>query len=490
MTGSGSVQSGEHADREYEGDVYGDAYKKAQQENPGHWFTDPSAPADKAALVAGQYSQQQGQTLAQGQSYRSDLAPSDQLYNGVPHAELAGYVNDGLDPEQIDNHGRAWNSQGNSMVQFGDDLAQALTKEKASWRGAGAEAMFALVHQMSAWTQTTGDAAQLASHRLSESAAESSRAKNTMPAEVPFNRDAEMATFVKQLAGDWKQAGDTVGNIPAKQAASVQAQQQAAQVVHTYDQSLYGFNSQQPQFVPPPQPGQGDTSPIFSTVSGPGVGKMVDPTNDHGDQHTSIAGYQAPPPGPGTPVGLPAPGGLPGGSAVQQTPGNFSGAGQFPGTGNTGTSDFGGVGNGGGVPRAAGLGLGDAMMPGAGGGFGGGDIERSGSGVGGRGNFAGGRLNGAGGAKEGALTGGKESGAGKAPGAASAEESARTGAPGGKGSSSSATGAPGGKGKGDKEDKEHKRKTTVVDDDPNETYGLNIEEGPDGKRIAPPTIGI
>ncbi|RSN49503.1 hypothetical protein DMC64_02780 [Amycolatopsis sp. WAC 04197] len=307
--------------RTYEGKRYSEEYDRTI-EGPGGNSATAQATAE---MRAGEYSAQQGEKLAQGQEFRSCLSASDQRYEARPHGELKNMVTDNLDPVDVDRQGELWNTQGDALHTFSDALMRASNKEGAHWQGTAADSAHGFFKSLSSWAKTSGDGAYLASNRFSQSAAAATSAKNSMPEEIPFDRNAEYKNALNQLAtGNLAGAVDTVGNISAKQEQSFQAHQQAAQVMHNYDQSLFDVNSKQPTFAPPPEMGESTTASGFSGGTeprgfsgGPGPG----PTNGPGPGVPG--GPSGPAPGPGITTGGGHTGGPGPGQPVSGPPGSF-----------------------------------------------------------------------------------------------------------------------------------------------------------------------
>ncbi|MEV6908842.1 hypothetical protein [Amycolatopsis sp. NPDC051071] len=476
------------ANRDYEGKRYSDTYNETNAGPGGNSLTAKLT----AEAKAGQYSGEQAAALTQGQQFRTGLNPSDQRYEAVPHGDLKNMVTQDLDAQDIDAKGELWNNQGNSLNTFSNTVRAAISKEGEHWQGDGAGAVTSFFSNISKWADTAGDGAYLASNRFSQTAAAATTAKNSMPEEVPFDRNAEYQNAMRQFAsGNFAGAVDTVGNISAKQEQSFQAHQQAAQVMHTYDQSLFDVNSQQPTFAPPPEMGDSTTASGFTGgevkgfSGGPGSGPGTGPGSGPGMPGPGNPGGPAPGPGPGITTGgghTGAPG--PGGGQFNGPAGSFRGGpnpglAALNGPGPTGLGRLGSEqyrGKPGRTPSGPGGSAASRLTGGGGGGFG-----RNG----GSGNvaerLAGGKVS-AGEAERLAGKGGG-SGSGKLPeeritrgGAAAAGKSGGSGGMGG--------GAPGGKGQKE-EDKEKKAPNYLQEEDADVLFG-----GYDGDmKPVPPVIG-
>ncbi|WET80031.1 hypothetical protein P3102_01890 [Amycolatopsis sp. QT-25] len=474
--------------RTYEAKRYSDTYNEVNAGPGGNSLTARLT----AEQQAGQYSAEQAASLAQGQQFRTGLSPSEQRYEAVPHGDLKRMVTENLEPEDIDRKGVLWNNQGNSLNTFSNAVRDAIGKEGEHWQGDGAKSVTDFFTNISKWADTAGDGAYLASNRFSQSAAAATTAKNSMPEEVPFDRNTEYKNALSQLAsGNYAGAVDTVSNISAKQEQSFQAHQQAAQVMHTYDRSLFDVNSKQPTFAPPPEMGDSTTASKFSggtDVKGFSGGPGSGPTSGTGPGMPGPGGGgpSGPTPGPGITTG----GGHTGVSGPNQPfsgpPGSFRpgptpGLAAMNGPGPTGLGRLGSEqyrGKPGRTPSGPG---GSAASRLTSGGGGGGGFGRNG----GSGNvaerLAGGKVS-AGDAEKLAGKGGG-SGAGKLPeervtrgGAAAAGKSGVPGAMG--------AGAPGGKGQKE-EDKEKKAPNYLQEEDADVLFG-----GYEGEmKPVPPVIG-
>lgn len=477
------------AHRTYEGKRYAETYDETNKGPGGNSLTAKLTAEQKA----GEYSGEQATALTQGQQFRGGLGPSGQRYEGNSHGDLVGMVNNNLSAEKIDQKGEIWNNQGNALNTFSNALSSAANKEGAHWQGPSAEAAHGFFKSLGKWADTAGDGAYLASNRFSQSAAAATTAKNSMPEEVPFDRNAEYKNAIQQFSsGNFAGAVETVGNISAKQEQSFQAHQQAAQVMHTYDQSLFDVNSKQPTFAPPPEMGDSTTASGFSGGSevqgfsgGPGSGPGSGPGTGPG-----YSGGPGPGPGPGSGPGpgITTGGGHTGvtgpGQSFNGPPGSFRsgpnpGLAAMNGPGPTGLGRLGSEqyrGKPGRTPSGPGGSAANRLTGGGSGGFG-----RNG----GSGNvaerLAGGKVS-AGEAEKLAGKGGG-SGSGKLPeeritrgGAAAAGKSGGPGAMG--------AGAPGGKGQKE-EDKEKKAPSYLQEEDADVLFG-----GYDGDtKPVPPVIG-
>lgn len=475
MTQPGGAPEG-YTPRKYESEVYAEV--TAANAKKDVWL-DPDW--HDAAMVAGQYSTKSAQVFerklaAAGGGYRPGLDSSDVDYRAMPHERLQAMVHDGASAEEVDEQGQVVNDLGNVFKELTGTIQQAVSKEQAGWQGHGAEAAFAGLGGLSKWLDSSGDAAFLTANRYSQTSAAIANAQHAMPEPAGQPVLQSMAQARQQLSsGDFLAAMQTYQNAQTQANAAFQVQQQAAAVLTARDQTFYGTSSTQPIYAPPPPPVAPAPAAAASWPGGSVTGSnAVIPQTGH----TTAASAFTPP----------APAGTSGSSPVP-TAGNPISGGSLTGANPVSGTPVSDPPGGWSRPPGSTLnpGLDAGLVPTVGGTGGGGDTERGGSG---RSGSAAGRAAGrvpAGGTTE-------EPGAGKKtgtaePGAKAAAEAARSGAAGktGKAGTSGMPGAAGGK-KGE-EDKEHKRPAYIVNDDPNETYGLTIETDENGNKIAPPVIG-
>lgn len=446
---------------------------------------------------------------ADGEGYRSGLSPSDVRYQGTPHEQLISLVNDGVDPNDVDEKGTLVNDVGNLLKEMSTTLRQAVTKEQAGWQGAGADAAFTYLGNVAKWADSAGDAAYLTSNRFSQTSAAIATAQRTMPPPAGRSVTQSMQLANQQLtSGNFFDGLATLKDAPAQAAAQYAAQQEAARVVTSRDQTLYSAGSTQPVYAPPPPPttpsATSAMSPTTSTsahaatqaaagptansarVTSPGPAASQPSAATHAASATNPAGWNpaAPPPGTGPGAGV-APGGSVGVSD-QPERGRVSGVGA---PGNVAWNPNAGVGDI--STRSPGSVLDPGVAAGlvsGGAGTGTGDGERTG--VGGRGtpNRSTGRpVTGAPGDGEPGGAAGKRVTSSE-PGARAAAERAEAML--GKEGKAGANAVPGaaGRGKSD-EDKEHKRPDYLVEADPDDALGFQIATDEHGNKIAPPVIG-
>ncbi|MGC7095515.1 hypothetical protein ACPZ19_12675 [Amycolatopsis lurida] len=476
---------GDSGGAKYEADVYTDAYTRAGG-GEGNIFAEPTARAD-AAATAQAYSIARGQTLMHGQTFREGLNSSDQQYLANDHQALYDMAHSGK-PGLVDAQGRLLAETRDTLKALSDDLHAAVNNEQAVWQGDGAAEVHSFVKQSATWVDGASQGVDLASNRYSQQSAAVVNAQNSMPEPMPFNQAEEMAkaqqAFQSGGFASNMQGVKALEEMSAKQEASQAAHQQAAQVMHTMDNTLYETGSTQPSFAAPPTLGGGQPS---TPISGPSVvgGGTPGPTGG-----LPGGGYVGS--GPGS-----APGYTPGGPAPISTANTPPGGG-FKGTtppaiaGQVGGGNLGGLGSE--KNRApkptGGMKFGN---PGAGARVSGGGTYTPPKGSAG----AAGRLGGtpAGGMPktggEQAAGAGKSSGSGGVPpkegtmrGGAAAAASTASGKPGaGMGA------APAGAGRGKEEDKDKKRPDYLQGEDPDELFDAKPAEGLDGAKPVPPVIG-
>jgi hypothetical protein len=472
--------------RQYEADVYNKVSDKAAQENP--WLGGDS----EAEKVAGDYSRLEGQQLAQGQTFRPGLTPSDYDYRAHTHQELQGFVQTNADSRAVDAQGRIANKLGVALKDFFDKTKEAANKEQSSWQGPAASQAHQYMSGLADWADHAGTGSQLSSNKFSQSSAAVDRAKNSMPAPAGRSTTESMDLVHKQLTGgDLNGAINTLSDIDNQARLQQQAHDQAAQVVSTRDKTYFEANSQHPVFAKPPElnsestsasgfsgpsePG-GPTGPR-SLFGGPGIGSA--PVSGAGGAPVTGGASGSIGPGMTTGGGQFAGSGAPGGF---HSPGRVS---RGPGAGFTGAAIAGGPNGLGslgsdqyrGTPGRTPTGFrGSAANRLTGGGFGKG---------GGSGNvserLAGGKVA----ASEAEKALGKGSGSGAGKGGLPEERVTRGGAAAaGKGGANGMPGPAAGKGKGD-DDKEKKPPGYLQEDDGDELFG-----GYEGDhKPVPPVIG-
>ncbi|WP_162788748.1 hypothetical protein [Amycolatopsis albispora] len=470
----------------YEADVYSKAYTDAGG-GQGNIFADPTAMAD-AAATAQAYSTARGQALMHGQTFREGLDASDQDYLGISHAQLYTMAHTG-NGEKVDQKGRILAKTRDTLKTLSDDLHAAVNNEQAVWQGEGAAQVHSFVKQSATWVDGASHGVDLASNRYSQQSAAVVNAQNSMPEPVPFNQAEEMAkakaAFQSGGFDASMQGVKALEEMSAKQEASQAAHQQAAQVMHTMDNTLYETGSTQPSFAAPPTLGGGQPS---TPVAGPSVVGGGTPGPTGGLPGGGYVGSGPGGVGPGYNPGGPAPvtsGGAPPAGGVKGTPPAFAGQ--------LGGGNLGALGSEKSRTPAKGTGGMKFGNPGAGARVSGGGTYNPPKGPAG----AAGRLGGtpAGGVPkaggEQAAGAGKSTGSGGVPpkdgtmrGGAAAASNAGAGKPG-----AGMGGMGAGAGRGKEEDKDKKRPDYLQGEDPDELFDAKPAEGLDGAKPVPPTIG-
>ncbi|HET6499443.1 MAG TPA: hypothetical protein VFG87_01660 [Amycolatopsis sp.] len=440
----------------------------------------------KAQQQANQYGQQiVQQATGSDTQYVTGLSPSHADYQGIAHTDLQGYVDSGLDAGQIGTMSTGYHQMSSTFDQISTALNDAVNKSQSEWEGNAADSARGYFSSMQQWSDGNSQNARLASEVTYQQSTAAQTAKNTMPAPIPFSWSDEMKGWAQSNPFNLM---DNVNASLQKAQASQDAHDQAAQVMSTYDNSLYGAASKQPVFTQPPKfdsSGGTGTGTISGSVGSTTASGYTGPTGGPGGGGGSIAGARG---------GVGSVGGVSSGSTGMPTlkTGSVSGSvgstkaqGYQPppspqaptGSGNSPAPSNGmsmtpmmGVGGLGGLAGGA-----DAYSSkiGRGGGFG------SGTGSGGSGSGSGAGSGSAPG--EGARTGVRAGGAGAAEAAGAGGAAGARGAAGRSGASGMSGMGRGGKGEGS-EDEEHQRPSWLVEADPDDVFGTS-------ERTAPPVIG-
>lgn len=423
-------------------------------------------------------------------------ATEEPHYQGIDHEELYEWVHS-ADSSQVGEIAAAWTKIGNKIAEGPNLLAKAIAKSESGWTGDGAEGARRSVAGIANEAGKAARGAQLVGTLGSQQAESLDRARNTMPKPPEEKYTPEKAAQAIAAAGADK---DVVrqhwDDMRVQQHAM---QQEAAQVVQTYDATTVRVAQEQPAFAPAPEKpgGGGDSTGGSSTTSnypGDSNGRVPPPQPSTGGDNSSVphvGGDTGAETGGGTANRPPEVPGEDGGTTGTD-PSSVSGPGtpvrDAPLPGNSGGS-----------------GHGPTQRPVTGGGPVGGDIP------GGSGGETGGR-GGRGGRGSGALrdestvrrgTGGRSGGSGQSGRGVSGEEGrpatgrrATTGrgmtggtgeTPTGRSSTAPASrgmgrGVPAGRGGRREEDQEHETPDWVVGPDPDEFFGTQ-------EKTAPPVIG-
>ncbi len=474
--------------------------------------------------------QRQAKTLAKGLQLRPNPNVPSTDYRNTSHPQLKHMVETNNDTATVGQNGADGIKIGNELTGHQQTMAQAIAKSESGWQGSAGDSARDYMAKLTNWVGKAGQGIQLTGTQLSQQSEAGYLAKNSMPEPVDFNVAAanqQLQQTTNPIAHAMQYSQDM-----AKYQAQQEAQQKAAHVVQTYDNSL-GGSSTTPAFATPPTFGDG----------GGGRAHIVVPP-DHGKGHNTrppdigggnnnqrhnvggnpdgnssynphIPGGNSSNPSINTPTGNSG-GDNSGGQYGPVNPGGRVGIGNTNPSG-TGPGDFGsngpssgpgfgpGQGGPGGGRRSGGGEFGGMPIGGMGGGFGGGeDSVRSGKGFGsgsggfGSGSGSGGSASGSGGTGSGPTGAGgagragasgassAEAGAGgrSGAGAAAAEESAmQRGAAGARGAGGRGMGMmPRGGGSKGGEDGEHQTASYLVEADPDSIFGTD-------EKTAPPVIG-
>lgn len=425
-------------------------------------------------------------------------APSSKCFDylGFDHAELKAW-SDAADAGGAGQTAGAWTGLANAMAELNGELDAANKTESAEWKGTAGESAGAFTSGTSGWADSTGQYAQLTSHRMESHSTAASTAKNAMPEPIPFSWDQEVSGW----------SGAPLTDLPSlinqsieKHAASQAAHQEAAQVMATRDTSLTDSAGSMPSFQPPPTfasasdgvggggsggsvGGTGGAVPFgggAGSGSGSGTGSGAG-SGGNGGGGGSVPSWQSP---PGTGPGGPGSGGAGGpgqsigppslGTPVPD-PGATSTAGYSPGPGSDTTFGRGPGATPGSGPGAGGVGFGGAFGPGAGSGA----VPGAGAGGG----------SGAGGAP-GAGSRSGVGGNGFGPtGANAARGGAGSGGMGRGGMGGMMGGAGRGGGKGDDDTEHSMRAELKAAHDVRDAFEMDVEHDDFGEKLTDPETG-
>ncbi|WP_344412834.1 hypothetical protein [Amycolatopsis minnesotensis] len=401
-------------------------------------------------------------------------------------------INNRLTPDDIAGRGAVVDGLTNWLADGSRQVDEAVTSTQTEWQGEAARKAHGFFQETSNWGNETADASNSMAEQFRHQANVATTAKNTMPPPSGFNIGNEFDKARERVEnGEIFEASDIYGDI-GKRAAEAEAQrQQAVQVMHTLDQGYHEAASTQPSFAPPPTMGGGGAPAGGGGgnwgFTGSGGGGIAPPPISGGGGISAPGGGGGPVP-PVSPFtgGGPAIGG--GGGAQPVPPraplppvvkppisGPIGGGTVLPGS----TLDKGGD-----TTRSQRPGTSSAGSRVSGGGFrsapGGGKPGKPGESAGRSGKF---ESEG----KGGKAAPGRSTGAGE-PNKANAIERGAAAAAGKAGKPGASGMAPGGAGKNKEDDKERKSKY-VVNDDPEETFAVLPDRGPDGESIVNPVIG-
>ncbi|QFU85486.1 hypothetical protein [Amycolatopsis sp. YIM 10] len=463
-----------------------DAYLQQQAANgvpQDSWLLGPILEMQarmKAQEQADKMGENNVKTLTSGSDvqYVEGLKPSDADYLGHDHAQISGYVNNNLKPEQIVEVSDAYHQLHKDFKDFATSLGDAVNKSMGAWEGEGASSARKYFSSLATWSDGNSENAKLASEVMFQQADAATRAKNKMPEEIPFDWNTEMEKWGGNPLDLMSNINESIDTYHKSQ----QAHTEAAGVMADYDKELYEAASKQPVFAEPPK---------FDT----GGGGSVTPPGGNGNDGTSGSGFNGGSagniPGGGSGAGGGSgSGGIGSGSVGTPPPmqdGSKIGAGSLPSNTNPAGYQPPNFSNPGGQnlnttnpsPYAP-MPMGGMNQFGPGGGAGdyNSKIGRGGGGGAGTPGFGpggGGSSSGAGMAKPGGVGAAEAAGRGMGgPGGAGAGRAGGMGAGG--------MGGAGGRGGQGEEDQEHTRPAYLLEGDPDEIFGTD-------QRTAPPVIG-
>ncbi|HEU5476011.1 MAG TPA: hypothetical protein VFV67_35750 [Actinophytocola sp.] len=277
-------------------------------------------------------------------------------------------VTENADAGQVGAAGDTWVTVGNTMIQFQEDIASAINNSEADWQGTAANSARMFMADVGTWVGTAGQGAALAGTQMLRQAEALSTASNSMPEEVPYDRD-EWTQRIMSSSDPWGTYHEAVEQYNASQ----EAHQRAAEVLTSYDGGLAGASTM-PAFTAPPMMGGGDAT-LTDASDTDGVGRMgggPDGPPGSGGSGPGTGGS-----GPGTggasvPPSLPGPGGTGGGGTGGSGTGGTGGTGGpggigipgGPGGAGGGTGGTGGTGGVGGIPGGPGGTTPGGVLPG------------------------------------------------------------------------------------------------------------------------------
>ncbi|MGH3518512.1 MAG: hypothetical protein ACRDQ7_14060, partial [Haloechinothrix sp.] len=266
--------SGEQEAREYEGDVAERTFQESQANAPDMPLGLGNVVGTVRAVVdshhaESEYRGEQGRSLARGQEFRGEQPHPDADYQGHSHEQLYDMVHVEMNPDDLDERGRAANAFGNWVQEVADETQRALRLDSAAWQGEAAEAAGSFMADSAAWLDNAGQSSYLISNQYSTQTEAAGTAKNSMPEPTGFSQEAEMAK-VRQQAGSGNLIGavSTYAAISEKQAEAQARHEEAARVMHTMDGNYAQSAGQQPAFSAPPTLGGGEGATFASSSAG------------------------------------------------------------------------------------------------------------------------------------------------------------------------------------------------------------------------------
>lgn len=189
-----------------------------------------------------------------GNEYLGDLPALDADYLGYDHHTLKQMVETGNDPGQVDGMAAAWNEIGGAFARFGDEIVGAARASEADWQGEAGDRARDLAVDMGGWFGGAAARAEHAGANIARQAEAASLARSSMPEPVDFSIGDAMTMLMTETNPLHLPAvmGEIRQNFEAKQ----QAHAEAAEVVQTYDSTLYETGSAMPAFTVAPAPNQ------------------------------------------------------------------------------------------------------------------------------------------------------------------------------------------------------------------------------------------
>ncbi|SDP80339.1 hypothetical protein SAMN04487905_109134 [Actinopolyspora xinjiangensis] len=214
----------------------------------------------------------------QGAGLREAPAGPAVDYEGVPHERLYRMVTQGVEPGTVGELETIWLELGNGLVEFNEEIAQAIDRSDG-WQGEAGDAARRFAAEVGRWAGEVGTNAQLAARNVVMQSDAAATAKNSMPEVVHFDprEAAERLNSVTDPAAYAEQAQA----MRDKYAEQQEAQREAARVVRNYDEALDETAASSPRFPRPPLFGSGGGAAAETGTAGP-TGGMG--TEDDGDR--------------------------------------------------------------------------------------------------------------------------------------------------------------------------------------------------------------
>ncbi|TVT62188.1 hypothetical protein FNH05_01580, partial [Amycolatopsis rhizosphaerae] len=154
----------------------------------------------KARTEAKQQADQYGQqTIAQSTTaetqYVEGLPASNTNYKAVPHPELQGYVDNGLNAGQIGEMSNGYHVMASTLAQIATTLNDGINRSQSEWQGNAADSARNFFAGTRDWADGNSKNMQLASEVTYQQSAAAQTAKTSMPAPVPFSWSDEMKSW-------------------------------------------------------------------------------------------------------------------------------------------------------------------------------------------------------------------------------------------------------------------------------------------------------